>query len=133
MNFLKGKKFSKFRKSRNNNVKTCCNYYCMYSIISLSNSNLNSSQIESARKVLIRNIRNNGRIVIRVFPDFSITKKPIEVRMGSGKGDIFGYVCKIKKGTIIIDYDCNDYKKSKEFFRLASMKLPFKTFLLKNY
>ncbi|MGX7586237.1 50S ribosomal protein L16 [Candidatus Vidania fulgoroideorum] len=133
MSFLKGKKFSKFRKSRNNNCKTLYKYYCRYSIISCCNSFLNSSQIEAARKVLVRNIRNNGRIVVRVFPDVPITKKPIEVRMGSGKGDLFGYIYRVKKGSVIIDYDFSDYNLSLKIHKLTSMKFPFRTLLVKNY
>ncbi|MGX7582850.1 50S ribosomal protein L16 [Candidatus Vidania fulgoroideorum] len=133
MNFLNGKKFNKFRKSRNNNVKVLGNYYCKYSIISLENSNINSKQIESARKVLVRNIRNNGKIVIRIFPDVPITKKPMEVRMGSGKGDVIGLVYKVKKGTNIIDFDVYDNKNFMKIFRIVSNKIPFKTFLIKNF
>ena len=88
---------------------------------------LNSKQIESARKVITRYMKRAGRLWIKVFPHTPITKKPAEVRMGSGKGNVEYYVAKIKPGIIIFEVDGIDNASAAIALQKAAAKLPFAT------
>ncbi len=89
--------------------------------------NLTSRQIEAARRALSRHVKRVGRMWIRVFPDVPITKKPLEVRMGSGKGNVEFWVCKIQPGRVLYEIEGVDETTAREAFRLAAAKLPIKT------
>lgn len=97
---------------------------------SLESGKLNSRQIESARKVITRYMKRAGRLWIVVFPHTPITKKPAEVRMGSGKGNVEYYAAKIKPGRIIFEVDGIDDATAMLALEKASAKLPFKTKLV---
>ncbi|MGX7589375.1 50S ribosomal protein L16 [Candidatus Vidania fulgoroideorum] len=132
-------KFKKIRKGRNKGFafSSFKLNYLRYGLKSLGRGFLTFNQIESARKVLAKITKKNGKIIIRVFPNIPRTHKPIEVRMGNGKGDIEKYVYKIKPGDIIFEIDNVSENLIKKYFKLASYKLPFKTIffykeLLKN-
>ncbi|MCP5405360.1 MAG: 50S ribosomal protein L16 [Pseudomonadaceae bacterium] len=84
-------------------------------------------QIESARRAMTRSIARGGRVWVLVFPDIPVTKKPAEVRMGSGKGGIEYYVARIKPGRIMFEMAGVTEEQAREAFRLAAMKLPVKT------
>lgn len=86
-----------------------------------------SRQIESARRAMTRYIKRGGKIWIRIFPDKPITKKPNEVRMGSGKGSLDHYVCVVKAGRVLFEMDGVEVNIAKEAMRLATHKLPVKT------
>jgi len=86
-----------------------------------------SRQIEAARRALTRFIKRGGRVWIRIFPDKPITKKPLEVRMGSGKGNIEYYVAPVKPGTVLYEMEGVDEVHAREAFKLASAKLGIKT------
>lgn len=88
---------------------------------------LSSRQIEAARRAMTRYTQRGGRIWIRVFPDKPITKHPAESRMGSGKGDVEGYVAVIKPGNIIFEMGAVSAGTAQEAMRLAAHKLPLKT------
>lgn len=88
---------------------------------------LTSNQIEAARRAMTNYTKRGGRIWIRVFPDKSITKHPAEAPMGSGKGDIEGYVAVVKPGTLIFEMGAVSLDVATEAMRLASHKLPLKT------
>ena len=88
---------------------------------------LKANQIESARRAMTNYTKRGGRIWIRVFPDKPITKHPAESRMGSGKGDVEGYVAVVKPGTLIFEMGAVTEVVAKEAMRLASHKLPLKT------
>ncbi len=90
-------------------------------------SRITSRQIEAARRVLLRYIQKGGKIWIRVFPDKPVSKKPPEVRMGMGKGDVDHYVFQIKPGRIIYEISGIPTNKAVEALKQASYKLPFKT------
>lgn len=90
-------------------------------------SRITSRQIESARRVLLRYITKGGKIWIRVFPDKPVTKKPPEVTMGIGKGDVDHYVFEIKPGRIVYELGGLPVEKAIEALKQASYKLPFKT------
>ena len=91
------------------------------------NERITSRQIESARRAMTRHIRRGGKIWIRIFPDTPITKKPAEVRMGSGKGAVDHYAAKVKAGRIMFEMDGVTEEVAKEAMRLAAHKLPLKT------
>ncbi|MEG1794854.1 MAG: 50S ribosomal protein L16, partial [Rikenellaceae bacterium] len=84
-------------------------------------------QIEAARRTISRRIKRGGKIFIRVFPDKPITSKPLEVRMGKGKGSVEYWVCQIKPGKVLYEIDGVNEELAREAFTLAAAKLPFKT------
>lgn len=88
---------------------------------------ITSRQIEAARRAMTRYVKRGGKIWIRIFPDKPITKKPNEVRMGSGKGNLDHYVAVIKPGRILFEMDGVATDVAKEAMRLATHKLPVKT------
>lgn len=94
---------------------------------------ISSRQIESARRAITHYTQRGGRIWIRIYPDKPITKKPPEVRMGSGKGDVHEYVAPVKAGRVLFEMGGVPLEVAKEALRLASHKLPIKTkFITKN-
>lgn len=88
---------------------------------------VSSRQIEAARKAITGATKRGGKMWIRIFPSKPVTKKPLEVRMGKGKGAVDHYVAVIKPGKILFELSGLDEATAKEAFRLASTKLPFKT------
>jgi large subunit ribosomal protein L16 len=88
---------------------------------------ITSRQIEAARRAMTRYIKRGGKIWIRIFPDTPITRKPAEVRMGSGKGSIDHYAAKVRPGRIMFEMDGVTEDVAREAMRLAAMKLPIKT------
>ena len=85
-----------------------------------------SRQIEAARRALTRHMKRQGRVWIRIFPDIPVTAKPIEVRMGKGKGSVDRWVAKVKPGRVMFEVDGVAEDVAKEALRLAAMKLPDK-------
>lgn len=88
---------------------------------------IRSQQIEAARKVLSRSIGKTGRLWIRIFPDMPFTKKPAEVKLGKGKGDLEGYVAPVLAGRVLFEVDGIDEPTAREALRKAGTKLPVKT------
>lgn len=88
---------------------------------------LNSRQIESARRTMIRFLRKGGKLWIRVFPDKPFTKKPLEVPMGGGKGSLEMFRAPVRPGRILFEMEGVTPEVAREAFRLASYKLPVKT------
>ena len=88
---------------------------------------MTARQIESARRAISRHVKRGGKIWIRVFPDKPITKKPLEVRMGSGKGSVEYWVAEIKPGTMLYELQGVSEELAREAFALAAAKLPIKT------
>jgi large subunit ribosomal protein L16 len=104
-----------------------------YGLQALENSWITDRQIEAARRAITRHIRRGGNVWIRIFPDKSITKKPAETRMGSGKGAPDHWVAVVKAGRIMFEMAGVDELVAKEAMRLASNKLPISTkFVLKE-
>ncbi|MAI97177.1 MAG: 50S ribosomal protein L16 [Rhodobacteraceae bacterium] len=87
---------------------------------------VNARQIEAARRALTRHMKRQGRVWIRIFPDVPVTAKPIEVRMGKGKGSVDRWVAKIKPGRVMFEVDGVDEDVAMEALRLAAMKLSVK-------
>jgi large subunit ribosomal protein L16 len=98
-----------------------------FGLKALESCKLTSRQIEAARKVITRYMKRSGKLWIKVFPHTPITKKPAEVRMGSGKGSVEYYVAKIKPGRIIFEVDGIDDQDAHLALSKASAKLPFKS------
>ncbi|HUZ32533.1 MAG TPA: 50S ribosomal protein L16 [Xanthobacteraceae bacterium] len=88
---------------------------------------ITARQIEAARRALTRHMKRSGRVWIRVFPDVPVSKKPLEVRMGSGKGTPELWVCRVKPGRIIFEVDGVSVEIAKQSLALAAAKLPIKT------
>jgi large subunit ribosomal protein L16 len=93
---------------------------------------ITSRQIEAARIAMTRKVKRGGKIWIRVFPDKPITKKPAEVRMGKGKGNVEGYVAVVKPGRILYEMEHPNEALAIEALRLAQHKLPVKTRIVKR-
>ena len=88
---------------------------------------MTARQIEAARRAIVHHFKRGGKVWIRVFPDKPVTKKPAEVRMGSGKGAPDHWVAVIRPGRILFEVGGVDHALAKEALRLASYKLPIKT------
>ena len=98
-----------------------------YGLKALDQARIKSNQIEAARKVLSRSVGKSGRLWIRIFPDMPYTKKPAEVKLGKGKGELEGYVAPVRAGRIIFEVDGIPEAAAKEALRKAGTKLPVKT------
>ena len=98
----------------------------------LSPERITARQIEAARRAISRQMRRQGKIFIRVFPDIPVTKKPAEVRMGSGKGSVEYYVFKVRPGRVLFELQGVPEVIAIEALRLASMKLPIKCKIIAN-
>ena len=88
---------------------------------------ISARQIEAARRAITRHMKRAGRVWIRVFPDLPVSAKPIEVRMGSGKGSTDRWVCKVKPGRVMFEVDGVSETIAREALRLGAMKLPVTT------
>lgn len=98
-----------------------------FGLKALENGWFKNTQIESARVILARQLHRGGKLWIRVFPDKSITKKPAEVRMGKGKGELDCWVCVVKRGRVLFELGGVLEEYARQCFRLVAYKLPFKT------
>ena len=124
----------KVRKGKNEGVATRCNTVAFgdYGLMSLDNERINSKQIEAARQAITRYIKRGGKIWIRIFPHTPVTKKPLDVKMGSGKGEPQFFVAKVKAGTVMFEIADVTDGQAKEALRLASHKLPVKCKIIKK-
>ncbi|MCL1876933.1 50S ribosomal protein L16 [Candidatus Saccharibacteria bacterium] len=127
-------KFRKAFKGRNNGVATRCNYVAFgdYGLQSLDNERISSRQIESARRAMSGHTKRGGKIWIRIFPQTPITRKPLDVKMGGGKGSPEFWVAKVKKGTVMFEMNGVDEETAREAMRLAGHKLPVKVRFVKR-
>jgi large subunit ribosomal protein L16 len=98
-----------------------------YGLRSTMTGNLTARQIEAARRAISRYVKRGGKMWIRVFPDKPITQKPIEVRMGSGKGNVEYWVAQVQPGRMIYEIEGVDEATAREAFRLAAAKLSVQT------
>ena len=124
----------KVRKGKNEGVATRCNTVAFgdYGLMSLDNERINSRQIEAARQAITRYIKRGGKIWIRIFPHTPVSKKPLDVKMGSGKGEPQYYVAKVKAGTVMFEIADVTEEQAREALRLASHKLPVKCKIIKK-
>jgi large subunit ribosomal protein L16 len=93
----------------------------------LDNGWIKNTQIEAARVIIARQLHKGGKLWIRLFPDKSITKKPAEVRMGKGKGDLDHWVAVVKRGKILFELGGVPEEYARQCFRLVAYKLPLRT------
>jgi large subunit ribosomal protein L16 len=100
--------------------------YGSYGLIALDRSWITSNQIESARIAMTRSIKRGGKVFIKIFPHKSVTKKPAEVRMGSGKGAPEFWVAVVKPGRVMFEIEGVTEAQAREAMRLAAHKLPVK-------
>jgi large subunit ribosomal protein L16 len=103
--------------------------YGRFGLVSLESNRISSRQIEAARQAMTRYIKRGGQIWIRVFPHTPVTRKPQDVKMGSGKGNPEFFVAKVKPGTVMFEMDGVSEEQAREAMRLAAHKLPVKTML----
>ena len=124
----------KVRKGKNKGIATRCNTVAFgeYGLMSLDNERINGRQIEAARQAITRYVKRGGRIWIRIFPHTPVSKKPLDVKMGSGKGEPQFYVAKVKAGTVMFEIADVTDEQAKEALRLASHKLPVKCKIIKK-
>jgi len=122
-------KYRKVRKGKNGGVATRGNYLAFgdYGLQAVGNERISSRQIESARTTMSRYIKRGGKIWIRIFPHTPVTRKPADVKMGSGKGNPEFFVAKVKAGTVMFELQGVDEETAREAMRLAGHKLPVKT------
>lgn len=128
-------KYRKVRKGRIRGVATSGNYiaYGEFALQAQGNERITSRQIEAARQAMTRYVKRGGKIWIRIFPHTPVTKKPLDVKMGSGKGNPEFFVAKVKPGTILFEMQGVTEAVAREAMRLAGHKLPVKTkFLVKG-
>ena len=97
-----------------------------FGLVAMESEWITSRQIEAARIAMTRHIKRGGKVWIRIFPDKPITKKPLETRMGKGKGPVEGWVAVIKPGRVMFEMNGVSEDVAKEAMRLAAHKLPIK-------
>lgn len=98
-----------------------------YALVALEGAWITNRQIEAARIAMTRQMRRTGKVWINIFPHMSLTKKPLEVRMGSGKGSPDSWVAVVKEGKVMFEVGQTTEANAREALRLASHKLPIKT------
>jgi len=127
-------KFRKQHKGRNRGLAQAGNKVSFgeFGLKAVARGRLTARQIESARRAMTRHIKRGGKIWIRVFPDKPITQKPLEVRMGSGKGNVEYWVAQIQPGKVLYEVEGVPEELAREAFALAAAKLPLATSVVKR-
>jgi len=122
-------KFRKQQKGRNRGLAQSGNRVSFgeYGLKAVDRGRITSRQIEAARRAMTRHIKRGGKIWIRLFPDVPVTKKPVEVRMGKGKGNVEYWVSKVQPGSVLYEMEGVSEEVAREAFKLAAAKLPVRT------
>ncbi len=125
-------KKTKYRKAHKGRIKGAAKggselNFGEYGLKAMEPERITARQIEASRRAISRYVKRVGRMWIRIFPDVPVTRKPAEVRMGSGKGGVEFWVARVKPGRILFEIDGVDEKTAREAFERASAKLPIKT------
>ncbi len=128
-------KRTKFRKAHKGRIKGVAKGgysldFGAYGMKAMEPGRITARQIEAARRAITRHMKRVGKVWIRVFPDVPVSRKPAEVRMGSGKGSPEYWVCRVKPGRIMFEIDGVQKSLAEEAFTLAAAKLPIKTRLV---
>jgi large subunit ribosomal protein L16 len=123
---------TKFRKAHKGRIKGVATSgidlaFGQFGLKAMEPERVTARQIEAARRALTRHMKRAGRVWIRIFPDVPVSKKPLEVRMGSGKGAPELWVVRVKPGRILFEVDGIPIQTAKEALALAAAKLPIKT------
>ena len=124
----------KVRIGKNNGIATRCNTvnFGDYGLMSLDNERINSRQIEAARQAINRYVKRGGKVWIRIFPHTPVTKKPLDVKMGGGKGEPQFFAAKVKASTVMFEIADVTDEQAKEALRLAGHKLPVRCKIIKK-
>ena len=122
-------KFRKMFKGKNRGLAQSGNRVSFgeYGLKAVDRGRVSARQIEAARRAMTRAVKRNGKIWIRIFPDVPISSKPLEVRMGKGKGNVDYWVSKVQPGTVLYEMEGVPEELAREAFKLAAAKLPIKT------
>lgn len=125
-------KYRKQFKGRNRGIATRGTKisYGEYGLKTLEHGQITARQIEAARRAMSRHIKRGGKVWIRIFPDKPITKKPLEVRQGSGKGSVEFWVALVQPGRVMFEIEGVSEELAKEALTLAASKLPVKTIFI---
>ena len=128
-------KFRKAHKGRIKGVATSATTlnYGTFGLKALEADRITARQIEAARVAMTRFMKRAGRVWVRIFPDVPVSKKPVEVRMGKGKGSPEFWACRVKPGRIIFEVDGIDEATARIALYKASTKLPIKTKFIKRF
>ena len=127
-------KFRKQHKGRNRGLATTGSSVSFgeYGLKATARGRLTARQIESARRTITRHVKRGGKMWIRIFPDKPITKKPLEVRQGKGKGNVEYWVALIQPGRVLYEIEGISEELAREAFALAAAKLPISTSFVKR-
>ncbi len=98
-----------------------------FGLKAIARGRMTARQIEAARRAMTRHIKRGGKVWIRVFPDVPVTKKPLEVRQGKGKGNVEYWIVKIQPGRVLYEMEGVEEDVARKAFKLAAAKLPFQT------
>jgi large subunit ribosomal protein L16 len=123
------RKYRKEQKGRNTGLATrgAKVSFGEYGLKAIGRGRLTARQIEAARRAMTRHIKRGGRVWIRIFPDKPVSRKPLEVRMGSGNGNPEFWVAPVQPGTVLYEMEGVNETEAREAFRLAAAKLPVRT------
>ncbi len=122
-------KYRKMHKGRNTGLSYNANQvsFGQFGLKAMTHGQITARQIEAARRSISRHVKRGGKLWIRIFPDKPITRKPIEVRMGKGKGNVEFWVALVQPGRMLYEIEGVDEVTAREAFRLASAKLCVRT------
>ena len=122
-------KFRKQAKGRNRGLATVGNKvnFGEFGLKAVSRGRITARQIEAARRTITRTVKRGGRLWIRIFPDKPVSRKPLEVRMGGGKGNVEYWVSQVQPGRMLYEIEGVSEEMAREAFALAAAKLPVKT------
>ena len=125
----KNTKYRKQMKGRNRGLASRGNKVSFgeYALKATTSGRVTARQIEAARRAITRYVKRGAKVWIRIFPDKPITKKPLEVRQGKGKGNVEYWVAQVKPGTVLYEMEGVSEELAREAMRLASAKLPVRT------
>ena len=128
------RKFRKEQKGRNTGIATrgAAVSFGDFGLKATERGRLTARQIEAARRAISRHVKRGGKVYIRVFPDKPVSKKPLEVRMGSGKGNVEYYVARVQPGKVLFEMEGVTEDIAREAFRLAASKLSVDTMFVKR-
>lgn len=130
----KARKFRKCFKGRNRGDATSGNTVSFgeYGLKTVERGRITARQIEAARRAISRHIKRGGKVMIRIFPDKPISKKPLEVRQGKGKGNVEYWVAEVKPGCVMFELEGIPKEVAEEAFALAAAKLPLKSIFVQR-
>ena len=130
----KARKYRKSFKGRNRGVATSGNTVCFgeYGLRALDRGRITARQIEAARRAISRHIKRGGKVMIRIFPDKPISKKPLEVRQGKGKGNVEYWVAEVKPGCVMFEIEGISQETAHEALALAAAKLPLRSVFIRR-